>query len=98
MSISRLSTANRDYLTFLDGGSKVPYHQDNTKYIPTPYNIIESIDFENKKYINASSGYYVGTRLSNFVRSITAQDYKYVKAQVQPDKIISKAQLVMEFS
>lgn len=96
------STASTDYMTFLDGGSRVPYHQDNVKYYPMPYNKIEELEFENKIYIHAHSGYYVSIVTSQWVRKITSQDYKYVKAQIdelsKDKKLINKSQLTMDFS
>lgn len=92
---------SNDFISFMDSGSKVPYSIKEGKYIPTPKNIIETLEFDNKLYHNTSSGYFVGTRLSKYVRSITAQDYRYVSSQVkliEDSKIlINKTQLIMEF-
>lgn len=97
----RFSQANKDYLTFLDGGSKVPYYQDGAKYFPKPYNVIEELELDNKFYTHSRSGYSVGTRMSNFVRSITAQDFRWVKEQLDnksiSKQVINKTQLIMDF-
>lgn len=96
-----MSFLNDDLISFCDGGSKVPYMVKEGRYLPTPHNIIESLEYDNKIYYSSSSGYFVGIRLSQFVRSITAQDYKYIKQQVVAQEsakvLVNKTQLVMEF-
>ena len=85
----------------MDGNSRVPFSVKEGKYLPTPRNIIEVLEFDNKLYYNSHSGYFVGNRLSYYVRSITAQDYKYIQQEVQAlksvNQLINKTQLVMEF-
>jgi len=92
---------DNDFLSFLDGGSKVPFQVKEGRYIPTPRNIIETIEYDNKLYYNCSSGYFVGCRLSSYVRSITAQDYRYIINEyetLEESKIlVNKTQLIMDF-
>jgi hypothetical protein len=99
--MSFFNSYDKDFKSFMDGGSKVPFSAESGKYFPTPYNIIEQLEFDNKLYIKTPSGYCVGTRLSTMVRSITAQDYRYVQKQLQSAKqakqLLNKTQLVMEF-
>ena len=96
-----MSYFHSDYDSFLDGGSKVPFNIKDGVYFPTPLNIIETLEFDNKLYYKAHSGYSVGIRLSDFVRSITAQDYKYVKSELallaSSKLLLNKTQLVMDF-
>jgi len=96
-----MSFPNNDFIAFCDGGSRVPFSVRECKYFPTPRNIIELLEFDNKLYYSSHSGYCVGTRLSKYVRSITAQDYKYIKEQVSAlenaKQLINKTQLIMEF-
>lgn len=92
---------NDDFISFMDSGSKVPFSIKEGRYFPTPRNIIETLEFDNKLYHKTNAGYCVGTRLSKYVRSITAQDYRYVSLQVKHIEdakiLISKTQLVMDF-
>lgn len=94
-------TYNNDLNSFLDGGSKVPFRMNEGKYIPTPSSIIETLEFDNKLYYNSHSGYFVGTRLSTVVRSITPQDYRFIQAEVKKiendTQLINKTQLIMDF-
>ena len=81
--------------------NRVPYHQSNAGYSLIPHDIIETIEFDYKLYYKTSTKYYVGTRLSKYVRSITAQDYKYIKSRVteeeEKNKVSSKGQLFFDF-
>jgi len=100
---------SKDYISFLDGGSKVPYLVKEGTYFPIPANIFEVLEFENKQYMKTGKGYCVGIRLNNLVRSITAQDYRYVKSQIEIQKLLSeqeqkkgdsfinKVQFIMDF-
>jgi len=80
------SKSNRDYISFLDGGSKVPYYQDEAKYFPIPKNIEKILNYDNKIYYKKSHSYYVGIVLSDFVRLITAQDFHYIENEIKKIK------------
>ena len=74
-----MSSMYKDFIAFVDSGAKVPYFMDNCKYVPRPNNIDEVFEYELKTFYKASHTYYVGVAFSQFVREITAQDYKTIQ-------------------
>ena len=92
---------DKDTQSFMDGGSRVPYSVSEGRFFPMPYNIVEQLEFDNKLYIKTPSGYYVGIRLSTMVRSITAQDYRYIESELKKlevtEPLVNKTQLLMDF-
>jgi len=92
----------KDFIAFVDGGSRVPYYMDNCTYYPRPQNIKEVFEYEQKTYYKTSRNYYVGVAFSQFVREITAQDYKTIQklkndSCTYEDKSKKLKQLVFSF-
>jgi len=100
-SSKKHSQAYRDYLIFLDGGSKVPYHVVGCDYYMMPVNILEQLELDNKLYIKTNNKkYFVGNRTTKFVRSISASEYKLIQNEVNKikhNRLVTKVQLIMEF-
>lgn len=103
-SFLNYSRSYQDYLSFLDGGSKVPYHVDNVPYFTKPYNIDEEIELDNKIYMRSSNRYFVGIITSQLVRQIFASDFKLVESEISKnkllnddEKLVKKVQLKMDF-
>ena len=69
----------RDFVSFADSGSLVPYFMVNCTYVPRPNHINEVFEYEQKTFYKSSRKYYVGVPFSQFVREITAQDFKMVR-------------------
>ncbi|MFT7004263.1 MAG: putative HTH transcriptional regulator [Sulfurimonas sp.] len=97
-----MSRADKDYLTFIDGGSLVPYYYREAKYSRKPnVKIIESISLDMKTYCQTQSNtYYVSVVTESLVRYITAQDFLRVRDEFKKREAqsnVSKLQLVMDF-
>lgn len=97
-----MSRAVKDFIAFVDSGSKVPFYVKEAKYSSRPHaQIVESFALDNKTYCQTRSNtYFVSVVIDSLVRYITAQDFlrakdDYKKQQIEND--ISKIQLVMDF-
>lgn len=91
-----------DYIQFVDGGSRVPFHISDGKYVPTKSISFKNdlVDFENKVYFkDKSHNYYVTTRQTNNSRVISAGEYKYVIDEInkQSEKFKKEQKKQLEF-
>ena len=72
-------SAYKEFIVFVDSGSKVPYFVNNVKYVYKPNVISTQFTYDFKLYYKSYNNYYVGVPFSKFVRPITAQDFKMMK-------------------
>jgi hypothetical protein len=91
-----------DFVNFVDGGSYVPYFQDNCKYSYLPNIISSKFDYEFKTYYKSCNKYFVGVPFSKFVREIRASDFHHMfnlyeikNKKIEFDK--KKKQLIFQF-
>ena len=79
--VKKMTQAQQDFITFVDGDSAVLYHETNASYFPKPTDevTIESFELENKTFVKSMLGYYVSIITNDFVRNIKADDYYRVK-------------------
>ncbi len=94
--------ADKDFLSFVDGGSIVPYYVSDALYSRKPnVQIVESISLDYKTYCQTRSNrYFVSVPVDSLIRYITAQDYLRVKDLVKKKELqnnTSKLQLIMDF-
>ena len=88
-----------DYVLFVDGNSKVPYHMEGAFYSYKPNIYTELFIFEMKEYYHSYNKYYVGIGASKFVRPISASEFNMVKVLYKTlcdSKISKKVQLSFE--
>lgn len=69
-------SAYKDFIAFVDSGSKVPYFMTDCKYVMKPNIISIEFQYDFKTFYKSYNKYYVGVAFSKFVRPITAQDFK----------------------
>ena len=69
-----------DFVTFVDGGSRVKYFVDGGKYVPKPLNIIDFFEFDFKQYYKTSSDCFIGISCQKFVRKIRVKDFNDMKS------------------
>lgn len=92
---------HKDFVAFVDGGSKVPYFVDGAKYCIKPNVFSEMFTYSMKEYYKSYNSYYVGVGFSKFVRPILPSDYKMIKAlylEREKNAVVGKnIQLCFEF-
>lgn len=89
-----------DYISFVDGNSKVPYFVDGAIYVPKPKAFSEMFVFEMKEYYHSYNKYFVGIGSSKFVRSISANEFILVKGlhdSFHEFNVPKKVQLLFDF-
>jgi hypothetical protein len=95
---------NEDFRLFVDGGSPVPYYVDGAVYVIKPTVIQEVFEYQLKIFYRSFNEYSVGVPFSQFVRPISASDFKLMK-QLKEDsqyknntnKVVHLKQLVFDF-
>lgn len=94
-------TADKDFISFVDSGSKVPYFSTNGKYTTKPNVISIQFDYEFKTYYKSYNHYFVGVGFSRFVRFIYPDEFKMMLAlfnerESLKEKLTERVQLVFE--
>lgn len=93
-------SAYKDFVAFVDSGSKVPYFVNDCKYVMKPNIISIQFNYDFKTFYKSYNKYYVGVAFSQFVRHITAQDFKMMQELYEIRNKLSidlHTQLVFDF-
>ncbi len=93
-------SAYREFVAFVDSGSKVPYYMNNCKYVTKPNVISVQFTYDFKIFYKSYNSYYVGVPFSKFVRHITRQDFYIMKDlyEIRNNEVVKlHKQLVFDF-